>query len=423
MQQPLNSPSTWPVINRILFRFFSIYLLLYHFAGYIPQTWWDDAVTRAGRLLLRKDYNIEAWPSGSGDTTFNYLQLFCLLLIALTGCLLWSVIDRKRKNYDKVQYWVMVPLCYTLAMAMFKYGMAKVFPGQFSEPSLYKLDQPLGESSPMGLAWAFMGYSRGYTIFSGIAECLGGFLLLFRPTRLLGALVCIAVLTNVVALNFCYDICVKLYSGHLLLTALFLIMPDIKRLTSFLVLQRAVPATTRYYPVFTIRWKRYVFNGIRYLAVVWVLWFAFRTGSYVHHSAKKRYAQGPVYGTYEVTNFSALSANELMMDTRNPPLLKKKRLPWETLYFEKSDRLVINDKQETITTTVESDTITHTLKWITNSAGDSAHLHYTISGDTLTLLGTISKDSVRINLRKKDTNRYLLMNRGFHWVNEASFNK
>ncbi|NML38564.1 hypothetical protein HHL17_15250 [Chitinophaga sp. G-6-1-13] len=423
MQQTLNPPQTWPVINRILFRFFSIYLLLYHFAGYIPQVWWDNAVTRAGQLLLRKDYSIQAWPMGSGDTTFNYLQLFCLLLIALTGCLLWSVIDRKRKNYDKAQYWVMVPLCYTLAMATLKYGMAKVFPGQFEELSLYKLEQPLGESSPMGLAWTFMGYSRGYTIFSGIAECLGGFLLLFRRTRLLGALVCIAVMTNVVALNFFYDICVKLYSGHLLLTALFLIMPDMKRMVRFFILQQPVSITTQYYPVFTTRWKRYVFNSLRYAAVVWVLWYTVKIGIYVDRSYQKRHIKGAIFGTYEVFSFSPLLKDQLATSTHTFPPLKKVRPAWKTLYFEKGGILLYQEAENMKGAAVNADTVTHILNWKAQDDTESVHMHYTFNGDTLTLKGTIGNDSVLVSLRRKDRDHSLLTNRGFHWVNETPFNK
>lgn len=423
MQISHDALKTWPVINRILFRFFSAYLLFYHFAKFMPQPWWDNAVIWAGRLLLRKDYTIEAWPMGSGDTTFNYLQLFCLLLMALAACALWSVIDRKRKNYDKVQYWVIVVFCYTLATTMFNYGLAKVFPGQFLEPSLYKLDQPLGESSPMGLAWTFMGYSRGYTIFSGVAECLGGFLLLFRRTRLLGALVCATVMINIVALNFCYDICVKLYSSHLLLTALFLTMPDMKRLLRFFILQQPVPATTQYYPAFTSRWKRYVFNGIRYVVVVWMLWYAVKMGIYIDRSAQPWLTKGAVYGSYEVTNFSSLSTDALTIKPGASLSVKKTRSPWRTLYFEKGNQLLISDHDGLTGATFAADTVTHILKWRAREDTDSVHMHYTFNGDMMTLKGTIGADSVLVNLRKKDTDHYLLMNRGFHWVNEKSFNK
>lgn len=57
----------------------------------------------------------------------------------------------------------------------------------------------------MGLLWNFIGASAAYTIFTGVAEVLGGLLLVARRTALLGALVCIGVMSNVVLLNFSYD--------------------------------------------------------------------------------------------------------------------------------------------------------------------------------------------------------------------------
>ena len=91
----------------------------------------------------------------------------------------------------------------------------------------------------MGLVWTFMAASPAYTFFSGIAEVMGGVLLLFRRTTLLGGLVSIGVMLNVVMLNFCYDVPVKLFSFHLMFMGVVLIVPDAKRLFGLLVLNRA----------------------------------------------------------------------------------------------------------------------------------------------------------------------------------------
>jgi hypothetical protein len=47
--------------------------------------------------------------------------------------------------------------------------------------------------------------------------------LLFRKTKTFGSLVCITVLMNIVAMNFCYDVPVKLFSSNLLLMAKLLV--------------------------------------------------------------------------------------------------------------------------------------------------------------------------------------------------------
>ena len=92
----------------------------------------------------------------------------------------------------------------------------------------------------MGLLWTFMGYSTVYTIFAGLGEVIGGAFLLFKRTRLIGSLIVIAIMSNVVMLNFAYDVPVKLFSTHLLLMAIFLTVPDIKRLSNLFFFNRAI---------------------------------------------------------------------------------------------------------------------------------------------------------------------------------------
>src|SRR5262249_17022289 len=98
-----------------------------------------------------------------------------------------------------------------------------------------------GDSSPMNLLWTFMGFSDGYNLFAGAGELLGGILLATRRTTLLGALVSLAVMTHVAVLNLCYDVPVKLLSLHLVAMALYLIVPDARRLAAFFLSNRPAP--------------------------------------------------------------------------------------------------------------------------------------------------------------------------------------
>ncbi len=79
------------------------------------------------------------------------------------------------------------------------------------------MQTPLGDLSPMRLAWLFIGYSVPYEIFGGLLETVSGLLLSFRRTQLLGSLMTLATIGNVVMINFCYDIPVKLFSSQLFL--------------------------------------------------------------------------------------------------------------------------------------------------------------------------------------------------------------
>src|SRR5215467_1203300 len=112
--------------------------------------------------------------SGSGDKTFDWVEAFCLLLMALGVTAIWSLADRKRLNYSAVFKWFHLFLRFAVGSTMFAYGFDKAIPLQMSFPSLTRLIEPFGDFSPMGVLWASIGASTGYEIFAGCAEILGG---------------------------------------------------------------------------------------------------------------------------------------------------------------------------------------------------------------------------------------------------------
>src|SRR5262249_42535112 len=124
-----------------------------------------------------------------------------------------------------------------------------------------------GESSPMHLLWTFMGASDGYTWFTGAGEMLAGLLLCTRRTTLLGALVTFGVMAHVVALNFCFDVPVKLFSSHLVLMSVFLVAPDLPWLTKVFLLGRS-EAPRGYTPLVHRRWLDWTLCVVRSVIVL-----------------------------------------------------------------------------------------------------------------------------------------------------------
>jgi hypothetical protein len=94
-----------------------------------------------------------------------------------------------------------------------------VFKSQFYLPEPNTLYTPLGQLTPDLAYWSVMGTSHFYSVFAGLTEVGAGLLLLWGRTRHVGGIVALAVLTNVVALNFGFAISVKLWSGFLLALA------------------------------------------------------------------------------------------------------------------------------------------------------------------------------------------------------------
>ncbi len=217
--------------------------------GSVPGTTWladgyDWCRQNLVMILGRVAFGLvpAALPNGSGDTTYNYIELVSLgmMTCTLVPFLLrpGSGVSWKGKTRDAVSIYVR----YYLGAVMLGYGWHKLIPVQFSPIGPDDCIMSYESTSPMGLLWRFMGASTAYQMFGGGAEVIGGLLLLFRRTSLLGAIISFGVLVNVVMLNFCFDVPVKLYSSHLLGMSVWLIYPHAGRLWNAIVSERAIAA-------------------------------------------------------------------------------------------------------------------------------------------------------------------------------------
>jgi hypothetical protein len=264
MTAQLDGVHGWSFLQRLGFRLVFTYFPLYSLAGLFPRDW----TVWLGFHLFKLEFLAPSVDNGSGDTMFAYVLHLLLLISSLILALIWSVLDVRRPHYERLHGFLRIFVRYSLASSMIAYGMVKVFNTQFPLYPLSGLNITYSESSPMGLLWRFMGFSLEYTMFAGALELLAGLLLLFRRTTLLGALLTSAVMMNVVMLNFCYDVPVKLGSIQLLFSSIFLLMPEIPRLWQFFVMNRAV--LPRSEPVlFVSRWAKYGALGVKLLVVLW----------------------------------------------------------------------------------------------------------------------------------------------------------
>ncbi len=131
-----------------------------------------------------------------------------------------------------------------------------------------------GNQSKEDLLWRFMGVSPGYMLFTGLCEMLAAFLLFSRRTAVFGYLFLVTILTNIVALNWFYNISVKFFSSLLLLFALYLLAPWISNIFQFFFSGMPAAVSQKHY-VFKTRWKRYLLVTI--LILVPLLYLAFES--------------------------------------------------------------------------------------------------------------------------------------------------
>src|SRR5579864_477157 len=222
----------WTLATRIGFRFCFTYLLLFSLTSgifgllthsivnvFIPGLGSDWPLRQITLWTAAHVFHVTATlhPTGAGDTAFEWVGTFCIMLIALIATAVWSLFDRHSKNHVTLHKWFRLFLRFALAALMFFYASIKIFPLQMSYPPLEKLVEPFGNFSPMSVLWFSVGAAPAYEISTGCAELLGGLLLILPLTTTLGALVCAADLALIFTLNMSYDVAVKLFSFHLLL--------------------------------------------------------------------------------------------------------------------------------------------------------------------------------------------------------------
>jgi len=162
---------------------------------------------------------------------------------ALLLAVVWSIIDKQRHHYIRLQYLLQTMLRIFLAYTIMQYGAAKVLDVQFNS-NISSLDSRVVDMRPMGVAWSFFGYSFPYEFFIGCSQIAAAILLLFRRTATLGAIVMVTIMSNIVFVNFAFDVCVKFFSCTYLAMSLYLLVDDAPRLTNVLLLNKAAEKRT-----------------------------------------------------------------------------------------------------------------------------------------------------------------------------------
>ena len=418
-EQPLQR---WHPFARTAFRFAFVYLLLFNLPfplnvfPYVDKVgeWynsiWNWLVPRVARVVFHKE--ISAVFNGSGDRTFDYILVACLLLIALVIAVIWTLFDRQRLGYPSLYRWLNVYVRFSLGTTMIGYGAFKVISSQFPAPTLDRLMQTYGDSSPMGLLWTFMGASEPYTMFVGAAEMIAGILLFPRKTSMLGALMSVGVLSNVVALNFSYDVPVKLYSSHLLAMAVFLLLPDARRIANFFVFNRPTECAPQQ-PLFRRPlWHRgaLVLSSLFLIAVV-------GTSLYQSYDQRRQFTaeRSPLYGVWEVEEFSL---------DQSAPAAPAQR--WRRVVFDAPYRLAVQtgtDQHERYGLQLDQDKRTLSLRKREDPTWTTVLNYEQVSPGVVTITGALNGSQLMARLHRTDDRKFLLRDRGFHWINEFPFNR
>ncbi|MES2653769.1 MAG: hypothetical protein V4663_18675 [Bacteroidota bacterium] len=420
----LNISNHWTFLEKLIFRFAFIVLglfMLFFNNGTLPPLFFyfklqnnllQQFIPWLGKNVFHLPYNITVFTNGSGDTTYDYLVLFCCFFISIIGTIVWTAIDRKSINYHRLYYWLTVGVRFYVGFMLINYGAVKVIQLQFPAPNFSRLMSTYGESSPMGLAWTFLGFSKGYNLFMGIAELAAGFLL-FRRTVTIGAIITLMTTANVMAVNYFYDVPVKIVSTALVVMCLYLLAPNFKNLFKLFFKGEPTILRTILPQEINKRWLRITKYSIKYLLIGYTL-----VGNIIQVNAyKKEYGpdvpKSPLYGAYKVDTFIK---NNIIINEGDPDKTR-----WTVLLLEGITHGAIKDGNGLEYAKISTDTQKKIIQFVFSNDPNQKHqLHYQKKGNQLLLTGKLYDYTLKISLTKMN---FELIERKLNWINEHPYNR
>lgn len=105
---------------------------------------------------------------------------------------------------EKIIDFTILALRWYLAFYMIDYGWGKVTMSQFGVHDEAILQTPLEEVDTFYVAWYLYGKSLFFNYTTGIAEIVGGILLLFHRTALLGTLLILTILGQILIIDIAF---------------------------------------------------------------------------------------------------------------------------------------------------------------------------------------------------------------------------
>lgn len=413
---------------RLAFVYFTVYVIITQMLGslfaFIPIPFeigtlkpFRATVEWTARHVFHVTQPLVVTGSGSGDKTFDWVQAFGLLVLAIAATIVWSAIDRRSESYPRLYKWFRVFVRFSLATTMLTYGFAKAVPLQMPFPSLTRLMEPYGNFSPMGVLWYSIGASKAYEIFVGCMEILGGVLLFFPRTTLLGAMVCLVDTTEVFTLNMTYDVPVKLFAFQLILLSLLLLAPNLSRMANFLLRGRT-EQVKREPELFKSRRANWISFGVQAAFALAVIVGNAYGSIQQYHQYGAGAPKSALYGIWNVTSYK--------VDGQEQPPLLTDAVRWRRAMFSTPQFMSVQGMDDKFTTYGAKITVNDKTLEMTKPSDKVWHGDFSFTQpatDKLLLDGQMDGHRVEASMELLDRSKLLLVSRGFHWVQEYPFNK
>jgi hypothetical protein len=334
-------PLIWKPYQKVAFRIAFLFFVIMA----IPENpqWYTQLFNFDWMSLHYRDlYDIARFqPSFSRSPGYyGYLEWLIILGVAVVGGIIWSLLDRNRKEYNVLYYWLTVIVRYRAAIGIIGFAFTKVLPVQMPYPSTGILNTNFGDLTAQKIYWLSISIVPWYQVFAGIVELSAGVLLLFRKTAILGAIILFGALGDIVYVNFAYDGGVHVYSSYFVLFAAFLIAKEIPKIYNLFIREQYTVPTD-----FNLHFKDKWLNTTRYVlksGVIILFLFVFfyiQLNNFLYDPYKQPAAKGvsKLRGYYQVSEFRI--NNQLIPDS---PL---DSVRWQDVTFEKWTTLTYKQRK------------------------------------------------------------------------------
>jgi hypothetical protein len=222
---------------------------------------------------------------------------------------------------------------------------------------------------------------------------------------------------QVFTLNMTYDVPVKLFSFHLILFSLFLLAPEGRRLINFFFTDRTTPAS-RQSPLFrSVRANR-IAVVLQVAFGLYLMGMGLYTGIQRWNSFGGGRPKSPLYGIWNVEQMS--------VDGQVHPPLLTDQSRWRRVVFDFTTFMSFQRPDDTFQgypSTISDQDKTLTLTKPTDKNWKASFTFTRPAPDQLTLEGSMDGHKIQMQLKLLDRDKFTLVNRGFHWINEYPFQR
>lgn len=317
----------------------------------------------------------------------NVRVLIASLCLGFVSTFIWIKFEDRLPSI-KIHYSIQALVRYFLAFIFFMYSFAKFYGTQLWTPYYAWLDTPLGDLTGFELTWSFFGTSHEYTLFIGLSQFACALLLMFRKTQLLGACLLFPIITNIVIVNFEYDIPVKYPSVFFLIMTGYLILVELPRLKIFFW-DNALTEPRRE-PEFSGK-QRKLLSGVSVFLLV--LFIGYQIFYFEFMTSKYPLTDRPIAGIWKVEEYKINGLDQPVGNDDN----------WTTLIFEEQfggTRAIIKTSRSEYLAQYNIDTLNKSLSF--NFRKQEFIGHYNIRNEfSMDIKGQLGKDTLDLSLKKK----------------------